>query len=630
MKTRRSTFLMILVLFVAAINIGVFNTVYTSQADFSGPVTGAIFTTTVDGDIVNENTHYTAKEDVYLDGGPGPNAPAGAAALVPGDYYFQVTDPSGKDLLSLDHISCRRIQVNNYGVISKVYEGTNYVWSQGGWSAVPCKHNEGVDLDHQELGAITVQLMPYADTPNKGGVYKVWVTPVDAYTGDPNYIPVKHSDAVNGENYQPANYHGFVPRFSKTDNYKIMQKRPYVSPMIDVKKFHDTNLNAIFDGADVWVTGWAVDVTDPLGVTNTIYTQTYVDASTPGTYTFVEHTPINTIQTASYLDGTMLSSYPTANPQVDVYVVGDSGETHEVVYGDIGLGQITACKIYDMNTNGIADPGETGVPGWKIILTGTQVDGVAVGPITMFTGSDGCATFTNLLPGDYHVEEVMPPDYRWISTGSMSEDVTIVSTLDGSVMIGSSHVVIFTNYYAKEMTVNFDTKGYWHNKNGLQELTQSDIDYVNSLAPYSSPSSYFGAGDEPFDGYYSDGTPVEAAFKDDDGTMIWAAGTFQAEVSHFLVDSNAGGDPNEQLAQQLLAFIFNVQHRAEDFTALIWYGTSWVSLDSLIQDAIAAWLGGNPMVQGYYATLLDYFNNNDSITLIYLGVASPTYPPVTY
>ena len=45
----------------------------------SGPLSGAIFTTTVDGSIVNENVRYEVKEDVYLDGGPGPNAPPSAA-----------------------------------------------------------------------------------------------------------------------------------------------------------------------------------------------------------------------------------------------------------------------------------------------------------------------------------------------------------------------------------------------------------------------------------------------------------------------------------------------------------------------------------------------------------------------
>ena len=64
-----------------------------------GPLPGAIFTTMPDGSRVNANI-YTNAYDVYLDGGPGPNAPPGAAGLPEGDYYFQVTDPSGKKLLS--------------------------------------------------------------------------------------------------------------------------------------------------------------------------------------------------------------------------------------------------------------------------------------------------------------------------------------------------------------------------------------------------------------------------------------------------------------------------------------------------------------------------------------------------
>ena len=71
-----------------------------SVTNAAPPLSGAIFTTTVDGAIVNENVRYEKKEDVYLDGGPGPNAPSTAAALPMGEYYFQVTDPSGKDLLS--------------------------------------------------------------------------------------------------------------------------------------------------------------------------------------------------------------------------------------------------------------------------------------------------------------------------------------------------------------------------------------------------------------------------------------------------------------------------------------------------------------------------------------------------
>ena len=128
-------------------------------------LSGALFTTTVDGSRVNANI-YDAKADVYLDGGPGNGAPASSAALPAGDYYFQVTDPSGHTLLSQDALECRRVRINSSGVIEHSYAGTG------------CQHATGTDVDHASLGAITVQLMPYADTPNHGGEYKAWITPV--------------------------------------------------------------------------------------------------------------------------------------------------------------------------------------------------------------------------------------------------------------------------------------------------------------------------------------------------------------------------------------------------------------------------------------------------------------------
>src|SRR5688572_23647407 len=115
---------------------------------------GAIFTTVADGSEVNFNI-YPSKEAVYLDGGPGPGAPQGAAGLDDGTYVFQVTDPSGRTLLSTDAAKCRQIVVS-HGIITGVV-------------ATGCQHLTGLDVDH---GATTVQLMPYLDTPNNGGVYK--------------------------------------------------------------------------------------------------------------------------------------------------------------------------------------------------------------------------------------------------------------------------------------------------------------------------------------------------------------------------------------------------------------------------------------------------------------------------
>ncbi len=152
------------------------------------PLSGAIFTTDVTGVPVNLNI-YAAKEDVYLNGGPGINAPDDAAGLPAGTYSFQVTDPSGKTLLSSDAVVCRQFTVNASGVIEDVV-------AAGG-----CEHATGAD---GEDGGATVQLFPYANTPNNGGVYKVWVSPTDLLDCS-----------------APGNKNCFVPRYSKTDNFKV-------------------------------------------------------------------------------------------------------------------------------------------------------------------------------------------------------------------------------------------------------------------------------------------------------------------------------------------------------------------------------------------------------------------------
>ncbi len=601
-----------------------------AQDGGTGPLSGAIFTTTVDGAIVNENVHYAAKEDVYLDGGPGPHAPSTAAGLPEGNYYFQVTDPSGQDLLSSDHISCRQVHVNADGVIDAYIPGLNWDKVQGKWTQVDCTgHATGIDQDHAELGAITVQLFPYDDTPNPGGVYKVWITPVEAYAGDPNLsCPETGQCNVNGESWDPPNFHGFIPSHSKTDNYKVEKKgKPFEPPVISVRKFHDANINGVQDEGEEDVTGWLVDVTDPLGVENPVYTPETIDASVAGTYVFVEDTPTGTLQTVSYLDGSQQSFYPSADPTVNVPVAGTSGETHAVVYGNVGVGSVKACKVYDRDGDGVPDDDEPGVPGWEMVLTGTDVTGATVGPLSQTTGSDGCTTFASLLPGSYTVTETIPTTGTWISTGSTSATVEITSSLSGATMTGTAATVSFTNFC--EGYAAFGTKGYWHNKNGLDEITDADIVYVNGLSPYSAPSSYFGDGDEPFDGYFEDGTPVAAAYNNDKITDGIAAGegTPRAEISHFLVDANAGADPREQLAQQLLAFIFNTRHRLDAPSATIQLPDgSFVSAQSLIDAAIAAWESGTADEQHQMESLLDALNNSTALPFIHFYPCSVIYP----
>jgi small basic protein len=193
-------------------------------------ISGAIFTTLHDGSEVNFNI-YAAKEDVYLNGGPGIHAPSGAAGLVPdGTYVFQVTDPSGKTLLSQDPAGCRQVTV-----VGGIFTG---VVPFGG-----CQHLSEDNLVTQ-VGGKTVQLMPYADTPNNGNEYKVWATPLADFT-----CALTDVDCANDT-------HGFVPGFSKTDNFKV---KGSVREMDT--RFHDASTGALIDGLGI---AW----TDTLGASN--------------------------------------------------------------------------------------------------------------------------------------------------------------------------------------------------------------------------------------------------------------------------------------------------------------------------------------------------------------------------
>ena len=189
---------------VIALMTAVFNTAALAA---SAPVTGAIFTTDENSNFVNGNV-YDISEDVYLNGGPRPNAPCTAAGLQDGDYYFQVTDPSGATLLSSDAITNRRVTVSSGLMVA--HSGSH------GIGIGKCAAFNGFN--------ITVQLAPFALTPNPGGEYKAWMTKVT------DYAPTSTQGSF-----------GFINSKSKTDNFKV------IPPPVDV----DSDGDGIPDSQDL-------------------------------------------------------------------------------------------------------------------------------------------------------------------------------------------------------------------------------------------------------------------------------------------------------------------------------------------------------------------------------------------
>lgn len=232
--------MMIAVLIIAIVAFGA-----STQVSAQGGFFGAIFTSKGDGTSVNKNL-YDSKDDVYLNGGP---QNTNANGLPNGTYYFQVTNPSGSVLLSTDPAACRQLTVAN-GVVSG--------------AAGPCPHTSGAF--NPANGSMSVQLIPFLDTPNNGGEYKVWLIRQATTTKIA-------SDGIT-LNFKNSN--------AKTDNFKVKRVEPPCVPgspqcpltvTISGTKFYDANANGI-NNSEAGIEGVRIEVTLSTDPTNPIVVQT--------------------------------------------------------------------------------------------------------------------------------------------------------------------------------------------------------------------------------------------------------------------------------------------------------------------------------------------------------------------
>jgi hypothetical protein len=135
---------------------------------------------------------FEDKCDAYLVAGQEEGPPR----LPDGDYFLQVTDVSGEALLSSDEVRFRQFRVAD-GAIGGVS-------GQG-------SHAAGVD---SLGGAVTVQLCPFADSPDSSGMYEVWVTRVEDFQGD-----VEAVDSAAGDS------HGFLAARSARGLFAVSPAR---------------------------------------------------------------------------------------------------------------------------------------------------------------------------------------------------------------------------------------------------------------------------------------------------------------------------------------------------------------------------------------------------------------------
>jgi len=135
------------------------------------------------------------------------------------------------------------------------------------------------------------------------------------------------------------------------------------------------------------------------------------DGLVPGTYTVTEPSqPPGTLDGVSRPGATGGSASPKGSlPSVIGSIplgVNQASTGHD--FGEVPVALISGRVYADNNDNGAVDPGEAGLPGVTLVLTGTDDLGQPVRS-TVTTAADGSWAFENLRPGTYTVTEPTQP-----------------------------------------------------------------------------------------------------------------------------------------------------------------------------------------------------------------------------
>lgn len=173
-------------------------------------------------------------------------------------------------------------------------------------------------------------------------------------------------------------------------------------------KFADRNRNQIWDQGEDNLSGVLIKLFRKGNGSNyNLHKQRITDSS--GYYQFLSLEP-DTYKVVEMPPEGWWQSYPESSYVIDLTA---SGIFDTIDFGnyEIGYSSIAGMKFNDLDANGAKDPGEAGLPGWTIILSGTSGYGKTVSR-EIETDQDGNYGFAELWPGVYRVSEVFKPNWR--------------------------------------------------------------------------------------------------------------------------------------------------------------------------------------------------------------------------
>jgi protocatechuate 3,4-dioxygenase beta subunit len=230
--------------------------------------------------------------------------------------------------------------------------------------------------------------------------------------------------------------------------------------------YADQNDNGVKDAGENGLPNITVSLTgtDDTGHAVNLTQATAADGSynfaglRPGTYALSE------TGSDGYLDGkaTIGSQGGTAGQDTLTNIVvtpGVVGVNNN--FGELSATSLSGFVYVDSNNNGVKDPGEAGVSGATVTLTGTDDEGHAVN-LTQTSAADGSYGFNNLRPGSYSLHETNQGNY-----------------LDGKDTVGSQGGTVSQDLFSN-INLQPGVAGVNNNFGELQPASLSGFVYVDA------------------------------------------------------------------------------------------------------------------------------------------------------
>lgn len=222
---------------------------------------------------------YGSKDFVWINGGPT----GGQNSLTDGTYFFAVLDPGGqKDPNdgTDGNLSDASPTTNTPG--GDAYTDREFTVS-GGKIATYLGGGHDTDAFYTDPNGLFINLMPYDDTTNPGGVY---ILAICQLSTDQAVEPVTGTVTPSSCKYDA---------FKAPSSECVEDCTPEPFGGISGLKYYDANANGQLDGNEAGISGWKINIHDGFNQNLTTDSQGQFSIANiaPDTYTLTELQPTN-------------------------------------------------------------------------------------------------------------------------------------------------------------------------------------------------------------------------------------------------------------------------------------------------------------------------------------------------